>query len=75
MDQRETGMAQERRGLGIITVTCKMVRWSKGALRVCVDVEPSNAGARAFYRLHRAGELNRHWLVWNNVSVLLERGY
>jgi ribosomal protein S18 acetylase RimI-like enzyme len=45
----------------------------QGAHRVCVDVDPSNDVARAFYRLHRAEELNRHWLFWNDISVILER--
>jgi ribosomal protein S18 acetylase RimI-like enzyme len=51
-----------------------IAKWfvEQGSLRVCVDVEPSNTVARAFYRLHRAEELNQHWLVWNDVSVLLE---
>ena len=35
-----------------------------GAARVCVDVEPGNARARAFYRKHGAVDLNLHWLVW-----------
>jgi len=41
------------------------------ALRVCVDVEPSNSVARTFYRRHGAEDLNRHWLVWNDISVAL----
>lgn len=36
--------------------------------RICVDVEPSNRGARAFYRSHGAVDLNPHWLVWPDIS-------
>jgi ribosomal protein S18 acetylase RimI-like enzyme len=42
----------------------------KGACRVCVDVDPANAGARAFYRRHGAEELKKSWLVWSDISVL-----
>jgi len=39
------------------------------ALRVCVDVAPANTAARAFYTKHGAENLNRHWLVWKDISV------
>jgi GNAT superfamily N-acetyltransferase len=47
-----------------------MARWflEQGASRVCVDVDPSNAAARAFYARHGAAELKRHWLVWNGIG-------
>lgn len=35
--------------------------------RICVDVEPSNDRARAFYRAHGATDLNPHWLVWPDI--------
>ncbi len=40
------------------------------ALRVCVDVDPANAVARTFYASHGAGNLNAHWLVWDDISVV-----
>jgi ribosomal protein S18 acetylase RimI-like enzyme len=38
---------------------------------VCVDVQPSNTVARRFYMRHGAEVLNPHWLVWNNINVVL----
>ena len=67
-------VAPEWRSRGVASeLLWLLAKWfvEQGALRVCVDVDPSNAVARAFYRLHRAEELNRHWLVWNDISVLL----
>ena len=41
------------------------------AQRICVDVDPKNAAARRFYTKHGAHELNSHWLVWDDISVVL----
>ena len=38
------------------------------ARRVCVDVDPQNGPARAFYRRHGAEHLNPHWLVWPDIG-------
>lgn len=40
------------------------------AHRICVDVQPRNIGARAFYARHGAEPLNDHWMVWNNIANL-----
>lgn len=50
-----------------------MAGWfiAQDARRICVDVDPANATARAFYTRHGATELNPHWLVWRDVSTLL----
>ena len=40
------------------------------ARRICVDVGDDEA--RPFYRRHGAVELNRHWMVWNDIAVVLE---
>lgn len=42
------------------------------AKRICVDADPENPGARAFYRKHGAEDLNPHWLVWPDITVLLK---
>jgi ribosomal protein S18 acetylase RimI-like enzyme len=68
-------VAPEWRGRGVASELLRLIaKWfvEQGAPRVCVDVEPANAVARAFYRLHRTEDLNRHWLVWNDISVLLD---
>src|SRR5258707_9939912 len=46
--------------------------WFAGrqARRICVDVDPQNAPARAFYRKHGAQDRNAHWLVWPDTSVV-----
>jgi GNAT superfamily N-acetyltransferase len=41
-----------------------------GALRVCVDVGDEHA--RVFYKRHGAEDLNKHWLIWNDISAVLE---
>jgi ribosomal protein S18 acetylase RimI-like enzyme len=41
------------------------------ALRVCVDVQPTNRTARRFYRRHGVEDLNLHWLVWNDIGTIL----
>ena len=42
----------------------------RGARRICVDVGDDEA--RPFYKRHGAVELNRHWMVWNDIAVVLE---
>jgi GNAT superfamily N-acetyltransferase len=38
------------------------------ALRICVDV--GDDAARPFYRRLGAVDLNKHWMVWNDISRL-----
>jgi GNAT superfamily N-acetyltransferase len=40
------------------------------ALRICVDVDPKNAAARALYAKHGAVPLNPHWMVWEDVRTM-----
>ncbi len=44
----------------------------RSALKVCVNVAPENMTAARFYQKHGADRLNEHWLVWNDISVVLE---
>jgi GNAT superfamily N-acetyltransferase len=39
------------------------------ALRICVDV--GDDAARPFYRQTGAIDLNKHWMVWPDISVVL----
>ena len=41
------------------------------ARRICVDVDPANSAARGFYRKHGATDLNRQWLVWDDISMVM----
>ncbi|HEX4962292.1 MAG TPA: GNAT family N-acetyltransferase [Thermoanaerobaculia bacterium] len=43
------------------------------AKRVCIDVDPDNQAGRSFYLRHGAAPLNRHWLVWPDISCLVPR--
>jgi len=38
------------------------------ARRICVDVGAD--ASRPFYRRHGAVELNKHWMVWSDISTL-----
>lgn len=42
----------------------------RDARRICVDV--GDDAARPFYRRHGAVELNRHWMVWEDIGVALD---
>ena len=63
-EERNTGIAAALFGL--------LAQWfaSQRAFRICVDVDPENIVARNFYIKHGATELNRHWLVWNDVRSI-----
>jgi GNAT superfamily N-acetyltransferase len=69
-------VVEERQRQGIAGKLMEtMAAWFVGqnALRVCVDVDPANAVARALYTKHGAEQLNRHWMVWPDVHVMGER--
>ena len=64
----------ERRGSGVASeLLRRLAGWfvQQQAFRVCVDVDPSNTTARAFYTRHGAERLNAHWLVWNDIRKVL----
>ena len=42
-----------------------------GARRICVNVEPANARARAFYIRNGAREVTTHWLEWSDIEAAL----
>jgi GNAT superfamily N-acetyltransferase len=63
----------ERRRSGIATELLRhLAAWFAGqkAARICVDVDPANATARAFYASHGATNLNEHWLVWDPIRIV-----
>ena len=43
------------------------------ALRICVNADPSNTAAQHFYKKHGAEKLNKHWLVWEDINVVLKK--
>jgi len=63
------------RGRGIASeLLHRLAEWflKHDALRVCVDVEPSNQIARRFYARHGAEDLKPHWMVWNDIRRAVE---
>ena|SRR5215831_14728510 len=63
----------EFRGNGVASELLQMLaRWfvQQNATRICVDVDPDNPTARKFYRRHGAEDLNKHWLVWNDIKLV-----
>ena len=64
----------ERRGSAIASELLRLLAaWfvEQNAFRICVDVDSANAIARRFYLRHGAATLNPHWLVWNDIRVVL----
>jgi hypothetical protein len=41
------------------------------ALYICVDCAPDNAPAQRFYKKHGAVPMNKHWLIWKDIGVVL----
>lgn len=52
-----------------------LAAWFSGqnARRICVDVAPDNTVARRFYTRHDAENLHPHWLVWNDINIVLRK--
>jgi ribosomal protein S18 acetylase RimI-like enzyme len=50
-----------------------LAKWftKMNALSVCVNVSPENVAGQGFYRSHGAQDLNRHWLLWPDIQVVL----
>jgi RimJ/RimL family protein N-acetyltransferase len=67
-------ISPDHRGQGVATdLLRQLADWfaSNNARRICVDVQPRNQTARAFYTRHGAEPLNDHWLVWNDITSVL----
>ena len=66
-------VSPERRRAGIASeLVQRLARWfvEQQAFRVCVNVDPSNEAARAFYTEHGTEKLNDHWMVWNDIRKI-----
>jgi GNAT superfamily N-acetyltransferase len=65
-DYRGQGVASDLlRQLSDWFITCN-------AHKICVDVQPRNADARAFYTRHGAEPLNNHWLMWPDIASVID---
>jgi GNAT superfamily N-acetyltransferase len=64
---------EHRRGGIASQLLSRLAAWfaEQQALRICVDANPANLIARSFYRRHGAEALNAHWLVWNDIRIVL----
>jgi len=63
-----------QRRLGIATEMLReLAGWfaSYNAHRICVDAQPRNTEARAFYARHGAQSLNDHWMVFPHIDDTL----
>jgi ribosomal protein S18 acetylase RimI-like enzyme len=67
-------VAREHRGSGVAAELLRLLAaWfvEQNAARICVDVNPANTPAVRFYTRYGAETLNKHWLVWNDIHVVL----
>ena len=65
------------RGRGVASALLRAIAaWfvDAGATHVCVDVDPANLSARRLYESHGARALNPHWLVWDDIGIVLRGG-
>jgi len=42
----------------------------ESALRVCVNVEPTNDTAKRFYEKFGAQQLREYWMAWEDIRVV-----
>jgi ribosomal protein S18 acetylase RimI-like enzyme len=67
-------VAADKRGSGIAAELLRLLAgWfvAQKAVKICVDVQPTNTVARKFYRRHGAEDLNPHWMVWKDIRLAL----
>lgn len=67
-------VVSQHRGSGVASeLLRRLAAWfgTKKASRICVDVDPANVTARRFYERHGARSLNPHWMVWDQIKVVL----
>lgn len=65
------GVSSSQRRQGIATELLReLADWfaASNAHRICVDAQPRNTEARAFYARHGAEALNDHWMVFPNID-------
>ncbi|HLH36865.1 MAG TPA: GNAT family N-acetyltransferase [Alloacidobacterium sp.] len=68
-------VATEYRRKGVASELLRLLAgWlvSQNALKICVDVDPSNTAGLHFYKKHGASVLNPHWLIWNDIRIVVE---
>lgn len=68
-----TGEQCRRTGIGSKLLSI-MARWfiDHRVTSVRVDVDPENTGTWQFYQHHHALSINRYWLFWDDIRLLLD---
>jgi ribosomal protein S18 acetylase RimI-like enzyme len=69
-------VAPESRRGGVASELLRLLaKWfvEQKALKVCVDVDPSNTAGLRFYTRHGAVELVPHWMYWNDIRTVAEQ--
>lgn len=64
----------EYRGSGVASELLRLLAlWftTQNASRICID--PGNTIARRFYKKHGAENLDEHWMVWNDIQIVLDQ--
>ena len=63
-----------RNGVGY-TLVLHLARWfrEQGARRVCVNVNSDSPAALPFYQSLGAEELQPHWMVWPDITVVIAK--
>ncbi|MGH9666038.1 MAG: GNAT family N-acetyltransferase, partial [Bryobacteraceae bacterium] len=62
----------EHRGTGVSSELLRLLAaWFTGqnAVRICVNVDPTNTAAKRFYTRIGAETLNEHWLIWSDIGI------
>ena len=64
----------QRQGIGT-ALLLDLARWfaGYGRRKVCVGIEPTNP-FRRFYEKQGARYINKHWLVWDDITALVRGG-
>ncbi len=52
-----------------------LAKWfiEQKAFSICVNADKDNPTAQRFYKRNGAEDLDNHWLVWKDISVVLEK--
>lgn len=67
-------VSPDHRGQGVATdLLRELADWfsAYNAKKICVDAQPRNPDARAFYARHGAAPLNEHWMVFSDIASAL----
>ncbi len=69
-------VARESRGRGIGAILVRKIGFwflEQGARRICVDVEPDNAVARALYSRCGAKPFKPCWMIWEDARDMVDQ--